>query len=51
MSCSLKYWKMTVGTFVLLAILWVTILTVDDYFGRPDLTFLVLLFMEYIRRR
>ena len=33
-----------VGTFVLLAFLWVTILTVDDYFGRPDRTFLVLLF-------
>lgn len=33
-----------VGTFVLTAFLWVTILTVDDYFGRPDLTFLVLLF-------
>lgn len=33
-----------VGTFVLLAFLWVTVLTVDDYFGRPDRTFLVLLF-------
>ena len=44
MIYSLKYWKMMVGTFVLLAFLWVTILTVDDYFGRPDRTFLVLLF-------
>lgn len=40
MIYSLKYWKMMVGTFVLLAFLWVTILTVDDYIGRPDQTFL-----------
>lgn len=33
-----------VGTLVLLAFLWVTVLTVDDYFGRPDQTLLVLLF-------
>ena len=44
MIYSLKYWKMMVGTFVLLAFLWVTILTVDDYIGRPDQTLLVLLF-------
>ncbi len=35
---------MVVGTLVLLAFLWVTVLTVDDYFGRPDQTLLVLLF-------
>lgn len=33
-----------VGTLVLLAFLWITILTIDDYFGRPDQTLLVLLF-------
>lgn len=35
---------MVAGTLVLLAFLWVTVLTVDDYFGRPDQTLLVLLF-------
>lgn len=44
MIYSLKYWKMVVGILVLLAFLWVTILTVDGYIGKSDLIFVVLLF-------
>lgn len=42
MGYLLKYRKVLAGTFVVLVFLWVTVLTVDNYFGRPDMAFLIL---------